>query len=68
MAGKTLTIQVCVQNLRLYIIFEAISAEKNDWTILDSKVDQRVPIGMILELDVWRRLLYICTKFQIDIS
>ena len=51
----------------LYIIFEAMNAEK--WRpIFGCKVGQSVPIGMKLELDVWHYLLNIYTMFQNDIS
>ena len=66
---KTLTIYKCVYQLwGLYIIFEAINAETLLLLIFGCKVIQSVPIGMRLETDVWHHLLYVYTKFQIDIS
>ena len=51
----------------LYIIFEAMNAEK--WRpIFGCKVGQSVPIGMKLELDVWHYLLNVYTMFQNDLS
>ena len=52
----------------LYIIFEAMNAEKWLWPIFGCKVGQSVPIGMKLELDVWHCLLNVYTMFQNDIS
>ena len=52
----------------LYIIFEAMNAEKWFWPIFGYKVGQSVPIGMKLELDVWHYPLNVITMFQNDIS
>ena len=48
------------------MIFEAMNAEKWLWPIFGCKVDQSVPIGMKLELDVWHYLLNVYTMLQID--
>ena len=45
-----------------------MNVEKLLWPISGCKVDQSVPIGMKLELDVWHYLLSVYTMFQIDIS
>ena len=65
---KTLTIDVCVPNLRSLYNFEAMYSEKWPWPIFDCKVGQSVLIGMKLELDLWHYLLDVSTKFHIDIS
>ena len=52
----------------LYIIFEAMGAEKWFWPIFGCKVGQSVPIGMKLELGMWHYLLNVYTMFQIGIS
>ena len=52
----------------LYIIFEAMNAEKWLWPIFGCKVGQSVPIGMKLELDVWHYLLNVYAIIQNDIS
>ena len=51
----------------LYILFEAMNAEKWRRPIFGCKVGQSVPIGMKLELDLWHCLLDVYTKFRIDI-
>ena len=65
---KTLTIWVCVSNLRPLYIFKAMNADKWLWPILGCKVGQSVQIGMKLELDVWHHPLNVYAKFQTDIS
>ena len=67
---KTLTIWVCVSNLRplIYIIFKAMNANKWLWPIFGCKVGQSVQIGMKLKLDVWHHPLDVYAKFQTDIS
>ena len=52
----------------IYIIFKATNADEWLWLIFGCKVDQSVPIGMKLELDVWHHLLDVYATFQIDIS
>ena len=52
----------------LYMIFEAMNAEKWLWPIFGCRVGQSVPIEMKLEVDVWHYLLNVYTMFQIDIS
>ena len=49
---KTLTVYVCVPNLRHLYDFKAMNADKWLWPIFGCKVDQSFPIGMKLELDV----------------
>ena len=56
--------QIC----RLYIILEAMNAEKLRWPIFACKVGQSVPIGMKLKLDVWHYLLNVYTMFKNHIS
>ena len=41
--------------------------QKNGLDYFGCKVGQNIPIGATLELDVWNHLLYVYTKFQIDI-
>ena len=50
------------------MIIEAMNAEKLLRNIFDNKVSQSVPIGMKRALNMWRCLLHLYTKFQIDIS
>ena len=69
--AKTLTISVCVLNLRPLYNFWGLkcrNAEKWLWHIFGCKVSQSVPIGMKFELDVWLYLLNVYTMFQNDIS
>ena len=65
---KTLTIWVCVPNLRPLYIFEAMNADKWLWPIFGCKVGQTVRIGMKLKLDVWHHPLDVYAKFKTDIS
>ena len=65
---KTLTIQVCVPNLRPLYNFKAMYANKWLWPIFGCKVGQSVQIGMKLELDVWHHPLDVYAKFQTDMS
>ena len=50
----------------LYIMFEAMNAERCIWPIFGCKVGQSVPTGMQLELDVWHYLPGVYTKFQVS--
>ena len=52
----------------LYIIFEAMNADKWLWPIFGCKVGQSVRIGMKLKLDVWHHPLDVYAKFKTDIS
>ena len=45
-----------------------MNAEKQLWIIFGCKVGQSVPIVRKLKLDLWRHILDVYTKFQIDIS
>ena len=65
---KTLTIWVCVPNLRPLYNSKAMNADKWLWPIFGCKVGQSVQIGMKLELDVWHHPLDVYAKFQTDIS
>ena len=65
---KTLTIWVCVPNLRPLYNFKAMDADKWLWHIFGCKVGQSVQIGMKLEVDVWHHPLDVYDKFQTDIS
>ena len=50
------------------MIVKAINEEKLLWCIFGCKVGQSHLTVMKLQLNVWRRLLDVYTKFQIDIS
>ena len=52
----------------LYIIFEAMNADKWLWPIFGCKVGQSVRIRMKLKLDVWHHPLDVYAKFKTDIS
>ena len=52
----------------LYIIFEAMNADKWLWPIFGCKVGQSVRIGLKLKLDVWHHPLDVYAKFKTDIS
>ena len=65
---KTLTIWVCVPNLRPLYNLKAINADKWLWPIFGCKVGQSVQIRMKLDLDVWYHPLDVYAKFQTDIS
>ena len=52
---------------RLYLNEWLQEYQKRIWPTFGSKVGQSVLIAMKLKLDVWRHLLDVYTKFEIDI-
>ena len=56
------------QILKLYLNKRPQDYQKRVWPTFGSKVGQSVLVAMKLELDVYRHLLAVYTKFQIYIS